>query len=230
MLRLKSAVTMRKAAVNTPISVAHRVKSARMFSGLSRKSFSEKAGLSIATLRSWEEPGDGRRGITSKGAARFIKALNKLDVFCSSDWILRGEGTGPRLLTPSPLAFSEEPALWSEEESVLRDLQSFKQNNPDPILLLVADSAMAPIYLKGEYVGGSKKVGVGIEGMVGCDCIIETAAGIFVRRLGQRIADDTYVLIALNREAEDISCHARVLSAAEVVWRRSRRRIRNGTR
>ena len=221
---------MRKASTNTPDSVAHRVKSARMFSGLSRKTFSERAGLSIATLRSWEEPGTGRRGITPKGAARLIKALNKLEVFCSADWILRGEGTGPRLFTPSPLASAEEPALWSEEESVLKDLHSFKQNNPDPNLLLIADNAMAPFYLKGEYVGGSKKVGVAIEGMVGCDCIIETTAGCFLRRLGQRIADDTYVLIALNQDTEQGSYNAHVISAAEVVWRRSRRRMRGGTR
>jgi hypothetical protein len=201
-----------------------------MFSGLSRKAFSEKAGLSIATLRSWEEPGDGRRGITPKGAARLVRALNKLEVFCAADWILRGEGTGPRLLTPTPLASSEELALWSEEESILKDLQSFKQNNPDPIVLQIADNAMNPLYLKGEYVGGSKKVGVAIEGMVGCDCIIETTSGSFVRRLGQRIADDAYVLMALNQDAEQISCHAQVISAAEVVWRRSRRRVKNGTR
>jgi transcriptional regulator with XRE-family HTH domain len=218
---------MRQTSIQNPTAVANRVKSARMLSGCTRKSFSEVAGLSIATLRSWEEPGFGRRGITAKGASRLVNALNSLNVFCSADWILRGEGTGPRLLSATSLIPSSPPTQWSEEESILRDLQSFKENNSEPVLLLVADSAMAPRFVKGEYVGGSKRVGVEIHAMIGCDCIIETESGLLLRRLGQRITDNTYVLIAINPDAEQVSVQASVVSAAEVVWRRCRRRIKS---
>lgn len=198
-----------------------------MLSGLTRKSFSKVAGLSVATLRSWEEPGIGRHGITAKGVSRLVNALNTLDVFCSIEWIMLGEGAGPRLLTASCIAPSSHTPHWSEEESILRDLQSFKANNSEAVLLLVSDSEMAPWFVKGEYVGGSKKIGAEIHGMVGYDCIVETGSGLLLRRLGQHIADNTYVLFALNPDAAQASIQASVLSAAEVVWRRGRRRMKN---
>lgn len=194
-----------------------------MLSGLSRKGFSDVARLSVATLRSWEEPGEGRRGITAKGATRFIKALSERGVFCSADWLLRGEGIGPRLLTPPLVARPEADSLWSEEESILRDIQAFKDNNDNPVLLMVIDTAMAPLFTKGEYVGGSKRIGSEIQSMIHCDCIVETPSGLLLRRLGQHLGGDIYLLIALNQDAQYVSAPTTILSAAEVVWRRSRR-------
>jgi hypothetical protein len=144
-------------------------------------------------------------------------------VFCSVDWLLRGEGIGPRLLATPIAGQPEDNSLWSEEESILRDLQAFKDNNIDPVLLMVVDTAMAPLFKKGEYVGGSKKVGFEIQSMIHCDCIVETSSGLLLRRLGQHLGGDVYLLIALNQDAQYVSAPVAVLSAAEVVWRRSRR-------
>lgn len=210
-----------------PTAIGSRVKGARMMTGLTRKDFSLSSKISIATLRSWEEPGEGRRGLTRKGSLRLADALLSHGVHCISEWLLTGEGPGPQLITHFDTTSPEnnEIVSWSEEESILRDVESFKQNNPSPVIMLVTDEQMSPIFNLGDYVGGSKVSGNKIQGLIGSISILETDRGLLLRRLVSRISENKYVISSVCDKVVDISIEpstVEVISAAEVVWHRWR--------
>ncbi len=220
---------MSKLSRNDRLAIQSRVKSARMMSGLTRKDFSRKSRISIATLRSWEEPFQGRSGITSNGATIFIRALGMHDVLCTEAWLLRGEGPGPRLINLPPRApavFREDRAQWSEEESILKDIESFKLNNTDSIVMLVGDDTMSPYFNCGDYVGGHRMKGADIAQLLGRTCIVETNRGLFLRKLAVHLGRNRYTLAAENTNVIDSGgtlCDLMLHSAAEVIWHRWRR-------
>lgn len=73
-----------------------RVKSVRILLNLSRSELQEKTGISAATIRLWEDPRPNSKGISKKGATRFVKALRQINVDCTYQWLLYGVGNGPR--------------------------------------------------------------------------------------------------------------------------------------
>lgn len=217
---------------DNPISVGNRVKSARMLSGYSRQSFSVESGISMATLRAWEEPTAGRYGLTKKGAERFVSALNEMGVYCTENWLLHGTGPGPNIIRPSHEATLDiEEVSWGEEESILKDIEAFKRNNHDPVVAIVTDGSMLPKFTYGDYVGGSKVYGEEIKKLTGVNCIIGIDEKTVIRRLTSA-SDSGYTLTALNQESTtvDTVITAAILKfAAEITWHRWRKKIQDIT-
>lgn len=210
---------------HNPEDIGRRIKSARMLSGFSREEFAEKFDISAATLRSWESPGY-RKGITEKGALRFIKALNDADVSCSISWIMTGIGQGPSIAKPSFYENEPNSVTWSEEEAIFKEVEYFKEVNSSPVIALIKDRGMEPFYEKNSYVAGNKLQGSNISQLVGLNCIIETFSGnILVRRLQKGTAKGRYTLICLNPSKEiiePIMTDITLNYAAEIVWYRKR--------
>ncbi len=225
-------LTIKKMAKNDSISVGNRVKSARMLSGHSRKSFATASKISMATLRAWEEPSTGRYGLTNKGAKRLIKALNEFGIYCTEEWLLLGQGPGPNIITTSSdRIFDEEEISWGEEEAILKDINAFKKNNPDPVVAIITDGSMLPMFSYGDYVGGSKKHNEDIKHLLGLNCIVQIGEKTLIRRIST-VTSNKYTLSSLNQEStvvDPIIAGVELKSAAEIVWHRWRKKIRDVT-
>ncbi len=214
---------------DNPNTVGNRVKSARMLSGHSRQSFAKASEISMATLRAWEDPTPGRCGLTKKGAKRLVRALNGMGIFCTEEWLLAGSGPGPKIIHDSFEPDPDEVVDWGEEESILKDIESFKKNNPDPIVAIVADGSMLPKFSYGDYVGGNKVYGDDIKSLIGTNCIVEITEKTLIRRVGDYIQDG-YTLTAINQDPSTVDAvivGVKLKSAAEIVWHRWRKKIRD---
>lgn len=213
-----------------PTAIGNRVKSARMLSGLTRTAFFQKTGISAATLRIWEEPNEGRNGLSSKGVKRLILALGTCGVHCSEEWLLNGLGAGPKLINLAPDNLFKERQknnLWTEEESILKDIDAFIQNNLDATVSLITDNSMMPLFSIGDYVGGSKKRGGDIKKLVGLNCIIELQEKTIIRRISGVNENNRFTLTAINHDTgpeEQVIINVEIKSAAEIVWHRWKQR------
>ncbi len=213
--------------LSDPISIGKRVKSARMLSGLSRGEIAEKYGISLPTLRAWENPPSGKGGLTQKGAIRLVEAFKCAGVVCDVKWLLLGIGRGPTLANVISQFGNELPIICDEEESILNEIECFKENNSDSIVVIVKDDGMSPLYNIGDYVGGSKMYNNDIEKLEGLDCIVESLDDeIFIRKLNKGRYANLYTLSCtnpMNDNVRPLIIDLPLKSAAEIVWRRKRR-------
>lgn len=217
---------------NTHVLIGNRIKSVRMLAGYSRKAFSDMTGISAATLRAWEEPIEKRRGITKKGAFRLVEALKGCNVFCTIEWILHGIGYGPKLIEMQDTSVLNglNTVTWDEEESIFKDIESFKVNNINPIVAIIIDGSMLPFYSYGDYVGGLKRTGKEIVSLASSNCIVELPDLTLVRRIKSIQSDGYMTLSALNIDPHVTipEIHTKqVVSAAKIIWHRSREKIRS---
>ena len=204
--------------------VGNRVKSARMLSGHTRKSFADASSISMATLRAWEEPLPKRYGLTEKGAERLIEFLNICGILCTKEWLLLGAGPAANFIR-EPFNDCTDKSVWDEEESILNDISAFKKNNPTPVVIIVQDDSMMPIFKPNDYVGGTKVVNKEIKKLIGLNCIVEVSGKTVIRKIIME-KNNLYTLITLNQNHEihaSIMVDVKVESAAEIVWQRRRR-------
>lgn len=207
-------------------SAGHRVKSARMLGGYSRTAFAKISNISAATLRAWEEPNEGRYGLTQKGAERLIDALSRCNVHCSVDWLLYGKGFGPSIAGQKTKLHNLdfEQITWGAEESILKDIAAFKTNNPNAIVTMISDETMSPFFSNGDYVGGCLESDLDIKKLSGTNCIIDTGSDLLVRKI---IAchKNLYTVTSVNPSlSEPLILSVQIKSAAEIVWHRRRKK------
>lgn len=202
-----------------------RVKSVRILSGHTRKSFFEQFGIPIATLRSWEEPPTNRCGITKNGAIRMCEAVHSCGLLCSPEWLLYGEGPGPTMIRRFHHKRQRELFTWNQEESIIKDIKSFKRHNPEAIVITIANDAMTPFYSCGDYVAGIRRQGKDIKCLAGMNCIIEVGNKTLVRRIVEVNKDNLCTLSGTNLNANTpqlIISNIKIDAAAQIVWHRTR--------
>ncbi len=101
---------------------------ARALTGMSRQDLHEKTGIATSTMDTWES---GRVELNERSALRICESFRKLGIFCSSEWLLRGEGMPPHLMSEtekSMLSFDEN------EVNLQTDLLKKKSFNFPPFL------------------------------------------------------------------------------------------------
>ncbi|MFO9453214.1 helix-turn-helix domain-containing protein [Legionella pneumophila serogroup 1] len=204
-------------------AMGQRIKRARMLAGLSRKDLEEKHGISIHTLQSWEL---GRNPLNKPKAANFIEILHQYDVSCSIDWLLDGTGKGPSVVENEfknfPLLNEAVGNLIASEQAIQKEIDFFKTNNPNAVVILVSDDAMEPEYNSGDFVGGIKFINQDKKDeCIGHNCIVETAEGMFFRRLIK--SEDKYLLVCNNNRttvSDPVISADKILSIAPVIWHR----------
>ena len=84
-----------------------RLRMARALTGMSRQDLHEKTGIATSTMDTWES---GRVELNEKSSLRICESFRKLGIFCSAEWLLRGEGMPPHLMSDtekSMLSFDE---------------------------------------------------------------------------------------------------------------------------
>lgn len=204
-------------------AMGQRIKRARMLAGLSRKDLSDVHGLSAHTLQSWEL---GRNPINKAKASNFIEILHQYDVSCSIDWLLDGVGKGPAIIESEfknfPLVDNAVGSLIESEQVIQKEIDFFKANNPNAIVLQVSDDAMHPEYKVGDFIGAIKFSNQDKrEQFIGHNCIVETVDGIFFRRLIK--SNENYLLVCNNNittVSDPVISAEKVLSIAPVIWHR----------
>ena len=204
-----------------PASIGNRIKSLRMLTGCSRKIFSLKTQISENTLKIWEDP-QKRKGLSKKGAIKLIEAVKNLGIECSLEWLLEGVGHGPSIINNQFLPETGEVS-WGEEEAIFKDIEAFKKNNPNPIVVMITDGSLLPYYSYEDYVGGSKRTGKDIDLLIGSICIIELDTGVLIRKILKKDANGyTICVLNKNESVEETKNNVEIISAAKVVFCRRR--------
>lgn len=73
-----------------------RLKTVRIMTGLTRKLFEEKYGISASTIQSWEI-GEAD-GLTEHDVKRLLPVLLKEGIACTEQWLLYGIGSFPHIM------------------------------------------------------------------------------------------------------------------------------------
>ncbi|MCL1077108.1 helix-turn-helix domain-containing protein [Parashewanella spongiae] len=197
-------------AYQTPPS---RVKGLRMMLGLSRKNFEQASGVSAATLTAWET---GKHPLSVKGAKKLVDAFEKLNINCTTNWLLSGEGLAPRYHQP-------ETECFELDARILKEVFYFEQNNPLPIVSIVSDDSMEPFYQIGDYVGGCQLLSNKAQQLIGRDCIVTLETGQVVIRRVQQGKEGRLNLYSLNYETQAENAFisdCKIQRIAQVIWHR----------
>ena len=195
-----------------------RIKLARNMLGLSRKGLEEGFHISANTLQAWESD---KNILTDKGAKKLNKAFIKLGLLCTENWLLTGTGEVPILLQNT----SNLPNEMNEDICILREIEAFKAINPNPIVVIVNDNSMEPIYTVGDFVGGNKKTDFQIESLIGENCIIETYhEHTLVRKLLKGSQKQLYSLVCINiaTNQQPIIPDVKIRFAARIILHRKK--------
>lgn len=205
------------------VSVGRRIKMTRTLAGISRKNLEEQHGISIHTLQSWEL---GRNPLTEKAASKLVEIFHSNGVSCSIQWLMEGSGKSPALLesefAPYPTIDKGIAPLFAQENTIQKEIEFFKVNNPNAIVIMVSDDTMEPMYAKGDFVGGIQYIDPQkINECIGHDCIIEIGDGTYFRRLMKRA--NGYSLVCVNAQTdtdEPVIFAKNILSATPIIWHR----------
>lgn len=200
-----------------------RIRLARSILGLTRKHLEEQFEISANTLQSWEV---GKVALTPRGAKRLNGVFTRLGLMCSEDWLLNGQGQAPILLQD----ISTLPKVFTEDICILREMEVFKALNPDPIVSLVSDTGMEPLYEIGDYVAGNKKANDLIARLIGHNCIIETFHGdTFIRKIMRGNKESHYHLACINihTDQQPLIPDIKIRYAAKIVFHRKKESLAN---
>ncbi|KTC83734.1 helix-turn-helix transcriptional regulator [Legionella brunensis] len=208
------------------VTTGERIKSARMQLGFSRKAFEEKFGIPAATLQAWES---GKYEISTKGINRFVEALYKAGLATTPDWFIRGIGLAPRLIESTSTTLfrklnSEFDPDLTEDEIILKEVDFFEQINPNPMIIVISDDTMEPIFNIGDYVGGNLIPGRYAYRYIGSLCIVELHNNeFFIRRVNRGTKPNLFNLVCINMDTTSENCYLldkEIISLAQIVWHR----------
>lgn len=131
---------------------AVRLKKIRLYLGMTREQFGEKIGISQYTIRSWE---NGAKNFTESSVKRVTNALNKKIKFsCSVDWMMYGTGNSPITLYEEKDKQQENEVIFDIlQESLLKEVMTFKSLNKDASVIVVSDKSFIPLANPGDYIG-----------------------------------------------------------------------------
>ncbi len=116
-------------------------------SGHTLKSFCEAYNLSLGSVKSWNTL---VRNPSYGSAVKICSALEAEGIKCTPELLM---GRPSYILRD----LSKEPEPYGDNQlATINDVSDFKKNNKDSVLLLVWDEKMAPYFVEGDHVGGTK--------------------------------------------------------------------------
>ena len=201
-------------------NIGARFRSARsLVPNLNRKSFCERYEINRYTMQSWE---NGLHVSKGKNVEKFIEALAREGVFCTSEWLFDGAGEPARPL--NGLNCAQKPAIAaslakSPSTKFLRLIEDLQESHLSfaeyLITATINDDAMAPKFMKGDTVMGLC-VGKDRDQLHQKYCIIElTPERKIVRKV--LLAKDNLILLALDERVETMTIGQNV-HVYEIVW------------
>jgi hypothetical protein len=201
-------------------NIGARFRSARsLVPNLNRKSFCERYEINRYTMQSWE---NGLHVSKGKNVEKFIEALSREGVFCTSEWLFDGTGEPARPLNgaqgSSKVTIAEifEEGPSEKFSKIIDDLKKIHRNiDEDLISLLIDDDAMAPKFLRGDTVLGlpAKKDRDRLHQKY---CIIELNPE---RRIVRKVllVKDNLILLALDERCSTMTL-GNTVNVFEIIW------------
>ncbi len=207
---------------------AERLKVARSLAGYgNRKDFCTHFDLPYDTLDAWER---GKNPLTLKGAKRIIDILKSVGVYCSENWLMKGEGLSPRplkeFIPDIEIDLSDSLNLFEKNITLATEISTFTTLNKDSIITIIKDDSMLPFYEKGDYVGGVRLRGDDIINAINKKCIVEFLDGhITIGQLQKSNKSLSYKVCTLNKSAskkpKTEASSLEIVSAAPILWHRT---------
>lgn len=151
---MKSIEKMKTADIAKRFSYCRRILINKSITQLSRNH-----SFGYSTLIKWEK---GALAITPKNITKIVQMFNIEGVICSEEWLLYGKGKDPSFVQKdrNVATFhnldSSDPTNTTEHIRIFNEVEFFKRNNENPMVRLIVDEAMSPLYRLGDYVGGIK--------------------------------------------------------------------------
>lgn len=137
--------------------IGARFRSARsLVPNLNRKSFCERHGINRYTMQSWE---NGLHISKGKNVDRFLEALAREGVYCTSEWLIDGQGESARVITGIPQLPESKQEIAIEDNKFVQSLKSLIDRHQDLVSCQLPDDAMAPKFLRGDLVFGKPSDG-----------------------------------------------------------------------
>lgn len=205
-----------------------RVKSAISLTGLMQHDFSRKYEISLATLRSWTS---GARQISEKGAKKISQIMRHEGWFCSSSWLLTGDGTPPLRadsdLNAKPF-FNDNidqstPTTANEEYCLFKETEFFRHNNKNSRAFIVDDNSMNPFFFVGDTVGAIEVKPTNYKSYIGHPCLIEIEGNKPLVRTLRSGEEGKFLFTAENQHYKGphgFIYQEKTLSVSPIVWHR----------
>ena len=157
---------------------------ARALTGMSRQDLHDKTGIATSTMDTWES---GRVELNEKSSLRICESFRKLGISCSAEWLLRGEGMPPHLMSDtekSMLSYNDnEEALPTSllkkksfnfppflDSDIKKELSFFLNLHDNPIFHILTEKFGNSMFDAGDCVAG---VGENPQKLVGKVVILQ---------------------------------------------------------
>tara|TARA_Y200000002_G_scaffold382836_1_gene401574 strand:- start:8259 stop:8972 length:714 start_codon:yes stop_codon:yes gene_type:complete len=198
---------------------AARLRCVRAMTNKPRDHFKKHYGIARGTLQNWES--DRHGGLTEKGAILILKAFRAENVGCDLAWLLHGVGEGPYFIKDAEADVRKD---HPDVDLITKELLYFRQGNDNAIDFIVKDESMAPVYMPGDYVCGSRFYRDDIAKLENDIAIVQTLEhGTLLRMIKPGDQIGLYHLYSLNVHgvySNQMSLNVEILSAAPVKWHR----------
>lgn len=211
-----------------------RLRMARALTGFSRQELYEKIGIATSTIDTWES---GRVELTEKSSIRVCASLKQVGIYCSSEWLLTGEGSPPRIMDELERAmFSSSEIQISNQletnigsknkkipsflnEDIKKELSFFLNIHKNSLFHIVDRDFLNYKYRIGDCVAG---VDDGLQNLSGKVAIgvLEDGNTIFGRVVSSTGNECRFFMG--NGNADKI---VKVVGMAEVIWHRMVKRF-----
>jgi transcriptional regulator with XRE-family HTH domain len=123
-------------------TIGERLHYLRKQCRMSRKDIEKNFGISINSLKTWE---DNSRRIKQASAKKLVEIYKKHGVYATEEWIF------DKNESPFPINIENEIC---EDSYLLKEVANFENFYEKSRVIRVTDDYMSPLMNKGDYVGG----------------------------------------------------------------------------
>lgn len=163
-----------------------RLRKIREMTDLTSQELADKTGFSRQSVSYWEN--GNQNGLSYGGAEATIRIAKEYGIECDFHWLWTGIGNEPYsilegLQTEKTTSDKLDDATYPSDLRA-NEIELFKQNGENPVIMRVKHDAMKPLYQKEDWVGGYWRT-ISPK-LIGQTCIVEIADRLEVRIIKAR--------------------------------------------
>ncbi len=170
---------------NDATQIGLRIKACRVLSNLNQESFANRFGIVLTSIKNWEL---GRSIPRQEAVEKFIAALTECGVLTTRNWILFGQGSGPR---HGVNEISDSSSAQNRDDGFAVEIAHFERaclkENRKPLVARVVDDLMEPFFFDGDVIGAEEVTIAELESLperaLKHPYVIEISPGEFVPRI-----------------------------------------------
>lgn len=179
--------------------IGSRIRLARKKANISADYIAKIVNATGHTWYRWERG----QNVTNRALRAINYAFAELGVFFDLEWLKTGNGK-------EPISIKEETNFNSshltEGMRLKKEIDAFKSNHPEAIVMLNVSSSLRPVFFPGDYVGGLVIPEKDIPKYSGTYCIVDLkTARPCIRKFN--MIRDRYVFTVINPTCFNVSPH-----------------------